>query len=148
MPLQHLTGRAPFRDLELAVGPGVFVPRPETEDVAGAAIAAALVGVGSTGSARVVDFCAGSAAIALAVAIEVAGTTVVAVEVGIGHAAWAAANIDALAPGRVDLRAADVTDPATWPVLADLFGRVDVVVSNTAVHPAGSGTGRPRGSRL
>src|ERR671916_2196809 len=38
VPLQHLTGRAPFRHLELAVGPGVFVPRPETEQLAGWAL--------------------------------------------------------------------------------------------------------------
>src|SRR4051812_50181991 len=38
VPLQHLTGRAPFRFLDLAVGPGVFVPRPETEQLAGGAL--------------------------------------------------------------------------------------------------------------
>ncbi len=81
VPLQHLTGRAPFRDLELAVGPGVFVPRPETEDVAGAAIDAARAVRADSGSVTVVDLCAGSAAIALAVATEVPGSRVVAVEV-------------------------------------------------------------------
>jgi release factor glutamine methyltransferase len=137
VPLQHLTGRAPFRDLELAVGPGVFVPRPETEDVAGAAIAAARSVVEGSGSALVVDLCAGSAAIALAVATEVPEATVVAVEVSEEARAWAAANIEALAPGRVDLRAADVTDAADWPVLADLSGQVDVVVGNPPYIPPG-----------
>ena len=65
VPLQHLTGRAGFRGLELEVGPGVFVPRPETEVTAGLAIAAAL----DAGPApSVVDLCTGSGAIALAVA--------------------------------------------------------------------------------
>lgn len=135
VPLQHLTGRAPFRDLELAVGPGVFVPRPETEDVAGAAVDAARARVRATGSALVVDLCAGSAAIALAVATEVPGATVVAVEVSEDARAWAAANVESIAPGRVDLRAADVTSPAALEVLADLVGRVDVVVSNPPYIP-------------
>jgi release factor glutamine methyltransferase len=137
VPLQHLTGRAPFRDLELAVGPGVFVPRPETEDVAGAAIDEARLALERTGSALVVDLCAGSAAIAIAVATEVPQARVVAVEVSDQARAWAAANIDALAPGRVDLRAGDVTDPRAAEQLADLVGQVDIVVSNPPYVPPG-----------
>jgi release factor glutamine methyltransferase len=142
VPLQHLTGRAPFRDLELAVGPGVFVPRPETEEVAGAAVAAARAAVGLADRVVadrvvVVDLCAGSAAIALAVATEVPQSTVVAVEVSADARAWARANIDAIAPGRVDLRAADVTSPAAFDVLADLVGRVDIVASNPPYIPPG-----------
>jgi release factor glutamine methyltransferase len=137
VPLQHLTGRAPFRDLELAVGPGVFVPRPETEDVAGAAVAAARAVVAARGSAVVVDLCTGSGAIALAVATEVAETTVVAVEVSDEARAWAAANIEELAPGRVDLRAADVTDTSALELLGELVGRVDVVASNPPYIPPG-----------
>jgi release factor glutamine methyltransferase len=140
VPLQHLTGRAPFRDLELAVGPGVFVPRPETEDVAGAAIEAAREVLGRTGSACVVDLCAGSAAIALAVVTEVPGTRVLAVEVSAAARAWAAANIAGLAPGRVDLRPGDVTepeDPDLAALVTELGGTVDVVVSNPPYVPPG-----------
>lgn len=77
IPLQHLTGRAYFRHLTLQVGPGVFVPRPETEVVAGLAIDAAR----AAGPAPlVVDLCTGSGAIALAIAQEVPSAQVSAVE--------------------------------------------------------------------
>lgn len=65
-PLQHITGRAGFRTLDLQVGPGVFVPRPETELVVGAAIDA----IHSLGATRVADLCAGSGAVALSLAVE------------------------------------------------------------------------------
>ncbi|HUX71934.1 MAG TPA: peptide chain release factor N(5)-glutamine methyltransferase, partial [Cellulomonadaceae bacterium] len=62
VPLQHLTGIAPFRGLELAVGPGVFIPRPETEQVAQVAIDEARVAITDRGDALVVDLCTGSGA--------------------------------------------------------------------------------------
>jgi release factor glutamine methyltransferase len=88
-PLQHLTGQAPFRDLVLDVGPGVFVPRPETEVVAGEAVEEArhLVQVGRR--PVVVDLCTGSGAIALSVATEVPGSDVHAVELSQEACAWA-----------------------------------------------------------
>ena len=89
VPLQHLTGRAGFRRLELSVGPGVFVPRPETEFVAGLAIEAAL----GLEAPVVVDLCTGSGAIALAVADEVPSATVYAVELGREAHAWADRNV-------------------------------------------------------
>lgn len=71
-PLQHITGTAHFRGLDLDVGAGVFIPRPETELVAQAAIdAARRLGPGKDGIVRVTDLCAGSGAIGLAVANEV-----------------------------------------------------------------------------
>lgn len=76
-PLQHITGVAHFRGIDLEVGPGVFVPRPETELVAQAAIdAARAVTPGKDGIVRVTDLCAGSGAIGLSVATEVDNTYV------------------------------------------------------------------------
>jgi release factor glutamine methyltransferase len=129
VPLQHLTGRAAFRHIELDVGPGVFVPRPETEVVAGAAIEAASR-VGDEGRAAVVvDLCTGSGAIAAAVADEVPGAQVHACELDPMAHAWAARNV---ARWRVDLRLADAAVAFT-----DLDGTVDVVVSNPPYIPPG-----------
>jgi release factor glutamine methyltransferase len=136
LPLQHLTGRAAFRTVELDVGPGVFVPRPETEVVAGLAIgeAAALADAGV--SPVVVDLCTGSGAIAIAVAVEVPPARVVAVELDPLAHAWARRNVDALAPD-VDLRRGDAVGSDTG-LLADLAGRVDVVVANPPYIPDGA----------
>lgn len=131
-PLQHLTGRAPFRTVELAVGPGVFVPRPETEQVVDHAVAGASEVVGRTGSALVVDLCTGSAAIAVAVAVEVPAAVVHAVELDAAAHAWAARNVEALAPG-VRLHRGDART-----ALRELDGTVDVVVSNPPYVPPGA----------
>ena len=128
VPLQHLTGRAAFRRLELAVGPGVFTPRPETEVVAGFAIEAARA---VDGAPVVVDLCTGSGAIALAVADEVPAATVYAVELGEDAHAWAARNI-ADTGLSVTLVHGDATS-----AFAELEGTVDVVVSNPPYIPVG-----------
>ncbi|GEA89508.1 peptide chain release factor N(5)-glutamine methyltransferase [Cellulomonas cellasea] len=131
-PLQHLTGRAPFRGVELAVGPGVFVPRPETEQVAEQAVREAADVLARTGSALVVDLCTGSGAIAVAVAVEVPGAVVHAVELDAAAHAWAARNVEALAPG-VHLHRGDART-----ALRALDGTVDVVVSNPPYVPPGA----------
>ena len=128
VPLQHLTGRAAFRRLELSVGPGVFTPRPETEVVAGFAIDAALA---VHGAPVVVDLCTGSGAIALAVADEVPGANVYAVERGQDAHAWAARNVADSA-----LEVTLVHDDATT-AFPELDGTVDVVVSNPPYIPIG-----------
>jgi release factor glutamine methyltransferase len=122
-PLQHLTGVAHFRHVELLVGPGVFVPRPETELLAGWAVerASGLV------SPVVVDLGTGSGAIAKAVADEAPHARVHAVELDEGAHAWAVRN---LADTGVDLRQGDLADAFT-----ELEGTVDVVVSNPPYIP-------------
>ncbi|WP_372593051.1 peptide chain release factor N(5)-glutamine methyltransferase [Actinotalea sp.] len=131
VPLQHLTGSAPFRRLELAVGPGVFVPRPETEQVAQVAIDEARRVASSTGAVRVVDLCTGSGAIAIAVADEVPTAVVHAVELDASAHAWASQNVARLLAGaRVVLVRGDART-----ALGELDGTVDVVVSNPPYIP-------------
>lgn len=127
VPLQHLTGRAGFRGLDLAVGPGVFVPRPETEDVAGAAVDAARAVAAAGTRPLVVDLCTGSGAIAAAVAVEVPSAVVHAVELDPQAHAWAARNLEGTG---VELHLADAT---TWS--GGLDGTVDVVVANPPYIP-------------
>ena len=130
VPLQHLTGTAPFRTVELQVGPGVFVPRPETEQVAEQAIVEARAVLRARGSVRVIDLCTGSGAIALAVATEVPGAEVWAVELDAAAHTWAERN---LAGAAVRLVRGDART-----ALADLDGTCDVVVSNPPYVPPGA----------
>ncbi|MBB5824602.1 peptide chain release factor N(5)-glutamine methyltransferase [Micromonospora carbonacea] len=162
-PLQHLTGTAAFRHLELAVGPGVFVPRPETELLAGwgvdqarlrsggggssgpggsavpggsAASGAAPAGAPATaGSPLVVDLCSGSGAIALAVAQETPAARVVAVERSPAALAWLRRNAaDRAAAG--DRPVEVVAADVTDPgLLGGLEGRVDVLLCNPPYVP-------------
>ena len=126
-PLQHLTGSSAFRHVELLVGPGVFVPRPETELLAGWAIGAALASEHENGACRVVDLCTGSGAIAKAIADEVPDAEVYAVELDEAALAWAELN---LAGTGVDLRHGDLAT-----AFDDLLGSVDVVVCNPPYIP-------------
>ena len=133
-PLQHITGKAPFRRLELAVGPGVFVPRPETEWVTQLAIdALTALGPQSDQELIAVDFCTGSGAIALSIATEVAHVRVWAVEKSGEAFAWAARNAETVAPSNLVLEHTEVEGS-----LSKLNGRVDVVVSNPPYIPTGS----------
>jgi release factor glutamine methyltransferase len=126
-PLQHLLGTAAFRYRELAVGPGVFVPRPETELLAGWGVEHTAPG------AVVVDLCSGTGAIALAVATEARPARVIAVERSPDALPWLRRN--AAAHDVVDVVAGDVTDPGLLP---GLRGRVDVVLCNPPYVPAGT----------
>jgi release factor glutamine methyltransferase len=134
VPLQHLTGRAPFRHLELAVGPGVFVPRPETEQLAGWAIER----LSGHAAPVVVDLGTGSGALALSIAQEHPGAQVTAVERDPVAAEWTRANAAARAAAGdapVTVLDGDMTDPG---LLRQLDGTVDVVVSNPPYVPEGA----------
>lgn len=118
-PLQYLTGVAGFRHLELAVGPGVLVPRPESEIVTQRAIDHLPHG------GILVDIGTGSGALALSVAHERPDATVYATEISDEAMKWARINRDAIAP-QVQLFAGDLFDA----VPSELEGRIDVLASN------------------
>ncbi|WP_231916073.1 peptide chain release factor N(5)-glutamine methyltransferase [Microbacterium karelineae] len=126
-PLQHITGIAHFRRLALRVGPGVFVPRPETEIVAQLAIDA--LAAAADPDPIAVDLGTGSGAIALAMATEVPHARVHAVERSDEAIAWTRRNVAEIAPG-VDLRHGDLAE-----ALGDLDGSVTVVASNPPYVP-------------
>lgn len=118
-PLQYLTGVAGFRNLELAVGPGVFIPRPETEKL----VEHALERLPQGGA--FVDVCTGSGAIALAVAQERPDARVYATESSEEALEWANRNRESLS-----LKATFVSGDLMDPLPPELRGGVDVVASN------------------
>jgi release factor glutamine methyltransferase len=131
VPLQHLIGHVGFGDIDLAVGPGVFIPRPETELL----VAWALTKPAST----VVDLCSGTGAIALSVAHARPGATVHAVENDPGAAAWLRRNADARerdGDTPIEIIIGDVTDPAVPPTSLD--GHVDLLLCNPPYVPEGT----------
>ncbi len=126
-PLQYVTGWAPFGPLRLEVGPGVFVPRPETEIVAERA--ARHLAESGRRPPVAVDLCTGSGAIACFLAEEVPGARVLATEIDPGALVWARRNLR----GRpVELLEGDLDEPLP----ADLEGGVDVLVANVPYVPA------------
>jgi len=129
-PLQHITGVAWFRSMALHVGPGVFVPRPETEGVAQLAVDALRAAADARPVA--VDLGTGSGALALSLATEVPHAHVVAVELSPAAATWTRRNIASLGADNVDLVVGDMAD-----ALPELDGTVAVVVSNPPYIPVG-----------
>ena len=134
VPLQHLTGRAPFRQIELEVGPGVFVPRPETETVVQFAIDELLADASPEPLA--LDLCTGSGAVALAMATEVDRSRVWAVEKDPHAHAWAKRNVDRLGDDRVTLLEGDIADPPE--VIRALKGSLTVIATNPPYVPSGA----------
>ena len=127
-PLQYVIGWAPFGRLRLAVGAGVFVPRPETEGLADRAAAF----LRSRPEPRIaVDLCAGSGAIACFLAAEVPGARVLATELDPGALAWAGVNAERFG---VELLAGDLDEPLP----AELAGRLDVLCANVPYVPTGA----------
>nr|WP_272902328.1 peptide chain release factor N(5)-glutamine methyltransferase [Brevibacterium daeguense] len=134
-PLQHITGHAPFRYLELAVGPGVFIPRPETELLVGCVLE--WLRRTRVPSPRILDLCTGTGALALSLATEVEHSSVVGVERSRAALDYAERNLATLQPSIAAERStcefvsADVRD------LPDL-GVFDIVVSNPPYVPVAS----------
>jgi release factor glutamine methyltransferase len=127
VPLQHLTGTAPFRHVELAVGPGVFIPRPETELLVEWGLR--WLRAQHVDKPKIVDLCAGSGAIALAVATEALDPSVWAVELSPDALPWLRRNVSSAG---VHVIPGDVTDPF---LLTEVDGTVDLVLSNPPYVP-------------
>ncbi|WP_213813998.1 peptide chain release factor N(5)-glutamine methyltransferase [Glaciihabitans sp. dw_435] len=130
-PLQHITGLAPFRSMELSIGPGAFVPRPETEQVAQFAIDA-LRAVASP-SPIGIDLGTGSGAIALAMATEVPHARIWGVENSPRAFIWAKQNRELVKADNATMIFIDLAD-----ALPELNGTVDVVISNPPYIPTGA----------
>ena len=126
-PLQHLIGTVGFRHVEVAVGPGVFVPRPETELLAGWAVEQAAAIAATSRAPVVVDLCTGSGVVAKAIAVEVPAAEVHAAELDEEAHRWAGRN---LLGTSVDLRLGDMAT-----AFDDLAGHVDVVTCNPPYIP-------------
>ena len=133
-PLQHITGSAPFYRLELSVGPGVFVPRPETEllveealKVLSARAKSASGTASATGAPRVVDLCTGSGAIAAAIKSELPNAQVFAVELSEEAIPYTRKNLEPLGVHLVQ------GDALT--ALPELVGTFDAVLSNPPYIP-------------
>jgi release factor glutamine methyltransferase len=129
IPLQHLTGIAPFGLLTLLVGPGVFIPRPETEAMLDWATAQCLPG--PPAQPTIVDVCTGSGALAVALSHHWPTARVLGIDDSDTALDYAQRNAAGTA---VELRCADVTGPA---LLTELDGQVDLVVSNPPYVPDG-----------
>lgn len=127
VPLQHLLGTAAFGPVSLAVGPGVFIPRPETE-----ALLEWAHGVAVPRDGVIVDLCTGSGALALALTVHFPGGRVIAVERSPDALRYARANT---AGSVVELLRADVTRP---DLLTELDGTVDLIVANPPYIPDGA----------
>jgi release factor glutamine methyltransferase len=124
VPLQHITGTAAFGPLTLFVGPGVFIPRPETEGMLEWATAQCL-----PAAPVIVDVCTGSGALALALAQRWPAARVLGIDDSDTALKYAGRNA---AGTTVELLCADATDPG---LLAELDGQVDLVVANPPYVP-------------
>jgi len=127
VPLQHLIGTAAFGPITVQVGPGVFIPRPETESLLEWALAQPL-----SQHPLIVDLCTGSAALALALWCHRPGARVVAVDDSDDALAYARRNVRDTS---VELLRADVTDAG---LLSELDGTVELLVANPPYIPAGA----------
>ena len=135
-PLQHILGVAWFRSLTLNVGPGVFIPRPETELLAGMAIDALRALPDPEPIA--VDLGTGSGAIALAMASEVPHARVVAIEKSDEAISWTSRNFAEAGASNAQLVHGDLTGDALLEAYPELAEAVSVIVSNPPYIPLGA----------
>jgi release factor glutamine methyltransferase len=136
VPLQYITGISSMGNLDIEVGPGVFVPRPETELLL--AWALGFLEAHCAHGPTVLDLCTGTGALALAIAHARPDAVVHAVELDARAMEWARRNAEHRAQGGdtpIVLTAGDAGDPGLLP---DLDGGVDVVVSNPPYVPVGA----------
>ena len=126
VPLQHITGLAPFRHLELEVGPGVFIPRPETEQL----VDLAMKKISEISNPVIVDLCSGSGAIAISISTEVPGSNVYAVELSQDAFAFLTRNYQRYGLDPRTLRNENLTI-----AFEELASSVDLVVSNPPYIP-------------
>ena len=133
-PLQHIMGTAPFGPLDLSVGPGVFIPRPETETLADWAVnfLNKQHPKGAKHAPIVVDLCSGSGALAAYIAHYRPDATVFAAELSDSALPFTRSN---LAGSNVNVVQADVTAPELLDMLADVTGDVDLIVTNPPYVP-------------
>ena len=133
-PLQHIVGVAWFRNLTLVVGPGVFVPRPETEVLAGMAIDA--LRSQAEPAPIAVDLGTGSGAIALSLATEVPHAQVYALEKSNEAMPWTSRNFENISSGNAFLAQGDIAGPELLAAFPHLEGAVSVIVSNPPYIPS------------
>jgi len=121
-PVAYILGVKEFWGLELACGPGVLVPRPESEHL----VEQALARLRDAESPRVLDLCTGGGAVALALASELPAAEVVASDISDEALTWARANADNLGlQGRVSFRQGNL-----WEPVAAAFGFFDLITAN------------------
>jgi release factor glutamine methyltransferase len=134
VPLQYLLGSVQFGRAQLAVGPGVFIPRPETESL----VSWALDAISGVMDPVVVDLCTGSGAIALAISAARPDARVIGIERSTAALSWARRNVVAhidAGGSRVELRGGDIADQR---LLGDLDGTADLVTANPPYVPDGT----------
>lgn len=127
VPLQHLVGTAPLGPVDVHVGPGVFIPRPETERLLEWALAQRL-----SAAPVIVDLCTGSGALALALSRKWPDARIIAVDDSESALEYARRN---LGNTGVEIVVADVTEPGLLP---ELDGSVDLLVANPPYIPDGA----------
>jgi release factor glutamine methyltransferase len=125
-PLQHITGLAPFRHLELYVGPGVFTPRPETEQL----VELAIEKLKENPNPVIVDLCSGSGAIAISLSTELVAAEIYSVELSEQAFGFLERNYQKYGLDSKNARNEDLAD-----AFDDLEGKVDLVISNPPYIP-------------